>query len=159
MRGLANLPQNIVGGIGRIVDGPLIQKSESLHNFARRPFNRDVAQHARGEARTVAAFFNRDGDARQSAMCRQFGRNRLERYVIERGRLARHAVMIHGIRTIGADLSLKNRGLASALDALDGNPNRTQIVGKGRVIDLDLNEIADPVCRKLHENQLLALSC
>jgi hypothetical protein len=59
--------------------------------------------------------------------------------------------MIHGIRAIGADLRLKHRGLASALDALHGNPDRSQIVGKGAVVHFEVNEIADPLSREFHE--------
>ena len=50
-----------------------------------------------------------------------FGSIGLQRQIVERGSLARHAIMIHRIGTVGGDLHLEDSVVAFARDAFDGN--------------------------------------
>src|ERR1700687_1701420 len=52
VRGLATLPQNVVGSVDRIADGPLIEQLQTTGNMRRRGLDGDAADFARGEART-----------------------------------------------------------------------------------------------------------
>ena len=50
--------------------------------------------------------------------------DRPERQIIKRRGFARHAVMVHGIGTVGGDLHLEDCVVAFAGDAFDGDARR-----------------------------------
>ena len=62
VRGLATLPQNVVGGIDRVADGPLIEQLQATGNMRRRGLDGGAANFARREARTQLRLLNIDGD-------------------------------------------------------------------------------------------------
>ena len=80
---------------------------------------------------TGAAGRIRDFDVRNSELAlwrRQLRGNGPQRQVVDHRRFARHAVVVHGIGTIGANLHLEDGVLALAGDALDGNPDRSEVL-------------------------------
>ena len=90
----------------------------------------------------------------------QFRVDGAQRQVVDRRSLARHAVMVHGIGTVGANLHLEDSVLAFAADALDGNSNRSKVLRQAAIVHLGIHELAQPCGRKFHfaAFELLALS-
>ncbi len=84
------------------------------------------------------------GNARRLLRHGKHRPNRLEWHVVERRRFARDAVVVHRVRTVGADFHIENGLLARAGDALSGDADRRQVFGKAMVVDLEVNEVADP---------------
>src|SRR5208337_281579 len=56
VRGLATFPQNIVGSIHRVTDGPLVEQLQATGNFRGRRLDGSTANFARREARTQLRF-------------------------------------------------------------------------------------------------------
>jgi hypothetical protein len=59
--------------------------------------------------------------------------------------------MIHGVRAIGRDVHLKDRPIAFAANRLNRNPSQSQIIRKLMVVDIEVNEIAQPLRRDFHD--------
>ncbi len=66
--------------------------------------------------------------------------------------------MIHGVGTVRPNLHLEDRVGARSADSFDANADVGQVFGKTAIVDGEVNEVANPIGRKFHENQLLALS-
>ena len=62
VRRLAAFPQNVVRGIDRIADGPLIEQLQAIRNLRGRRLDRDAANFAGGETRTKLGLLNVDDD-------------------------------------------------------------------------------------------------
>ncbi len=82
---------------------------------------------------------------------RQLGLNRLQRNVVNGRRLARDAVVIHGIGTVGADFHFPDGVVAFAGYAFDAEANVGQIFGETVVVHREVDEIAKPSGRNFHE--------
>ena len=63
-----------------------------------------------------------------------------QRQIVERRSLSRHAIVIHGVGTIGSDLHLIDGVFALAGDAFDGDARQSQFVRKTPVVDRKVNE-------------------
>src|SRR3979490_1895691 len=59
--------------------------------------------------------------------------------------------MIHSVRTIGGDVHLENRPITLAANRLDRDPRQRQIICELMVVDVKVNEIAQPLRRNLHD--------
>ena len=59
--------------------------------------------------------------------------------------------MVHCVGTVGANLHLKHGAGTGAADAFNGNADGGQVLGQTLVIDWDVNKIANPLWRDLHE--------
>src|SRR5258708_38055938 len=81
-----------------------------------------------------------------------FGLDRLQRYLINRSKLAGYAIMVDGVGTVGANLHLKHGVGAGAADGFNCNADSGQVLGQTLVIDWDVNKIANPLWRDLHES-------
>src|SRR5208282_6525684 len=64
VRGLATLPQKVVGSVHRIADGPLIKQMQTTCNMRQRGFDGYSANFARREPRTELRLLNVDSDVR-----------------------------------------------------------------------------------------------
>src|SRR6266852_2603473 len=62
VRGLANLPQDVVGSVHRVADGALINQLQTAGNVRGRGLDGNSANFARCEARTQLRLLNVDGD-------------------------------------------------------------------------------------------------
>src|SRR5215469_14802685 len=62
----------------------------------------------------------------------------------------RHAVVIHGVGTIGANLHFEDPVRAFTGDAFDRNPNRSEVLGQTAIAARNINEVANPLGRKFH---------
>ena len=58
--------------------------------------------------------------------------------------------MIHGVGTVGGDLHLEDGVLAFAGDAFDRDAREREFVRETVVVDLEVDEVAEPVGRKFH---------
>src|SRR5580704_6552076 len=58
--------------------------------------------------------------------------------------------MIHGMRTVGANLHFEDRVSARRADAFDGNSRGSQILSEPPVIDREIDVVANPLWRKFH---------
>ncbi len=79
-----------------------------------------------------------------------FGVDRLQRQIVEGRRLARYAVVIHGVGTVGRDLHLEDGVVALAGNAFDGDAREREFVRKTGVVDRQVNEVAQPMRRNFH---------
>src|SRR5208337_4754237 len=150
VRGLATLPQNVVGSVNGVTDGPLIKQLQATGNLRGRGLDGSTANFARCEARTELRLLNVDGDLGFALRRRQLRFDRLERQIVKRRGLASHAIMIHGIGTVGRDLHLEDSVVAFAGDALDGNARKSKFVRKTSVVDRKVNEVTQPMRRDFH---------
>src|ERR1019366_8949113 len=112
--------------------------------------DRSTANFTRREARAQCRLLNIDGDLRLALRRRQLRLDRLERQVIERRGLASHAVMIHGIGTVGRDLHLVDGSVAFARDAFNSNARKSKFVCKAKIVDRNIDKVAQPMRANFH---------
>src|SRR5262249_52672398 len=74
----------------------------------------------------------------------------LEIDVIDGRAFAGHAVMTHGVWTVGADLHFENRLSIHLADRLHRDASEGEVVGKLAIVDLEVNDFAEPLWRKSH---------
>ncbi len=154
VRRLAHFPKRVVGSVDGIVDWSLIQQAKASRNLFRRSLDAYISNNARSEPRATLFVlnFNRKWKPDVPAV----GRNRQQRLdrfhvqVVDRRTLPRHAIVIHRVRTVGRDVHLEGGLITFAADRLDCNPGQGQIIGELVVIDVEVNEIAQPLRRNFH---------
>ena len=95
-------------------------------------------------------FLNVDGDFGLALRSGQFRLDRPKRQIVERRSLARDAVVIHGVGTVGGDLHLEDGAVAFAGDAFDRDAGKRKFVRKTTVVDREVNEVAQPMGRNFH---------
>jgi hypothetical protein len=66
--------------------------------------------------------------------------------------------MIHRVGTIRSNLHLEHSVCARSADSFDRNADAQSNPQPAPVIDGEIDEVANPLWRKFHENALLALS-
>ena len=147
---LAALPENVIGGVDGVADGALIEERETVCDFCRRGLDGCAANFLCGEARAKFGLLDFDGDVRLSFRHGQLRFDRPKRQIVERRDLARHAVVIHGVRTVGGDLHLEDGVVAFAGDAFDCDAREREFIRKTAVVEFEVDEVAEPVGRKFH---------
>src|SRR5262249_26793079 len=126
---------------------------EPLLDLFGRWLDADASQHARGEAAAEVGLLDPDAVGLRILMSfRKFRLDRLQIYVVDRRRLARHAVVVHRVHAVGGDVHLEGGVRAGALDRLDSDAGVRQILRKLAVVDIELNEVAHPIWRDPHAN-------
>src|SRR5262249_44762067 len=110
MRGMAHLHQRVVAGIHGVADAAMVVNLQALKNLPRRWRYLYTAQHAGRVTQTAFRVFYRDGKRPGGRL--GLGQPRLDLLeidVIDGRAFAGHAVMTHGVWTVGADLHFENR--------------------------------------------------
>ncbi len=64
--------------------------------------------------------------------------------VVNRRALARHTVMIHGVNAVGGDIDFVDTVPVVLVDTFDGDAGHGEVVGELAVVDLQVNEVANP---------------
>jgi hypothetical protein len=62
--------------------------------------------------------------------------------------------MIHRIRAVGRDLHLEDSVFAVAGNTLDRNARERKFVGQTRIVNREVNELAQPLRRDFHERMV-----
>ncbi len=75
---------------------------------------------------------------------RQLRRDRLQINVIDGRAFAGHAVVAHGVGTVGANLHFEERLPVNLFDGLHRHTGKGEIVGELSVADFEINEFAEP---------------
>ena len=163
---LAHLPQCVVSSIDRIVNRPLVEHCQPTCDSFWGKLHHNVAQHSRSEPRAHFSFRNfnrkwrghsgrgghdisrvahstqRNGFSRWG--WRQLRLNPLQSQVVNNRSFSGHAVMVHGIRTIRANLHLEDGVLPFAIYALHRNSDRSKILCQAVIVHLGIDEFAQP---------------
>ncbi len=88
----------------------------------------------------------------------KLGVQRREREIVDGGRLAGDAVVVHGVDAVGGDVHLKEVAVpfSERVDAFDGDAAEGEVVGELPVGDGERWEVvAEPVRKNLHESTFL----
>ena len=142
VRRLAALPQNVIGGVHCIADGPLVEQLQAAGNVRGRGLDGGAANFTRREPWTQFGLLNVDGDLGPALRRRQLRLDQPQRQIVERRGLASHAIMIHGVGAVGRDVHLEDGRLALARDPLDRDPRKGKFVRKSGVVDRNIDKVA-----------------
>src|SRR5208282_1559714 len=138
----------------------LIEQLQTACNMWRRRLDSSAANFARSEARTQVRLLNVDGDLGPALRRRQLRLDRPQRQIVECRSLARHAIVIHRVGTVGRDIHLEDGVVAFSGNTFDRNARKGKFVRKPAVVDREVNEVAQPMGRDFHlrKRQLRATS-
>ena len=178
VRGLADLPENVVGGVDGVRDGPLVEELQPMRDFLRGGLDACVVNYLRREAGTERWLFDGNREWRSAASVEErpfraasvgttrcgfsrcgIRRKRLQRHVVNRRRFARDAVMIHRVGTVGPDLHLEDSVGAGSADAFDRRCRHwSETSARRRSSTVRSTKSRIQLCRKFHENSAFELS-
>jgi len=157
IEGMGRLPHREpteVGRIDRRGDRLLPERREVVGDDALRRANRDTTNDARGEAAAQVLRLDADGKAYTGHVLRGCfaERERLQRHAIDRGSLARYAVVVHRVDAVGGDVHFVQRAAARGGKlAFDGDAAQGEVFGKLPVVHGEFRKIgAKPVGQDVH---------
>ena len=150
MRRLADFQKRVVAGVHRVADGARVEQSQAIRNTGRGRSDADTANDSCREARAEFRFLNFDGEIGRRLGFWQLGLNRLQWNVVDGRGFACYAVMVHRIGTVRSDLRVEDRLVAVACNAFNGHAGVREVLGKSPVVDLQVNEFAEPLRGEFH---------
>ena len=91
--------------------------------------------------------FDDDGEMSAFSRCSpfgSFGSTGLQVDAVDGRRLARHAVVVHGVHAIGGQVHLVDGRAVLFLDGLHGDAGRGQVFGELTIVGRDVDELTQP---------------
>ena len=123
--------------------GARSKKREAARDVFRRRLDGDATNDAGRVTRALLGSLNINAEVCISRRA-QLGCDRLEIDVVDGGALARDAVVVHGVDAIGGDVDFVDAVAVVLVDTFDGDAGHGEIVGELAVVDLEVNEVANP---------------
>ena len=151
VRGMAHLHHHVVGEVDHVVDGAHADLLQPLAQPGGRGSHAHV-EDAAGEARAQLGRLHLDRPRRRGRgpALRDIDRERTQRRAVEDGDLARHAVDVHAVHTVGGDVEVEDGLVALAFHPVHGQAGQGEVVGQTGRLHRDLHELAQPPQGHLH---------